>query len=317
MASELIISDIQIKDVNVASIENFVELFVKSYLSPCTKIAYAKDIEQFIAFCKEHQWHFKHPNEIRSSHFREYRDYLLNNLQLENNSIIRKMVSIRALMRWCCHEGIIGRNPLLNIQLPKCKQISTTQAFTDEEVKRILGIVKADTKHGSLHYAVLVMLFYLGLRKSELVCIKIKDFVEERNHHALIIHGKGDKYRKVPITPFIQNAIEKYKFVSGKLFQADSYLFQPIRNNYSRHIDKPLHVETLTWIITHYTRKASINKKVSPHSCRATVVSHLLDNKIPIRDVAAFVGHSSIQTTAIYDKRKDDLDNSAAYKVSY
>lgn len=302
------------KQLQIASL---VELFVKNYLSENTKIAYANDLEHFFQFCFEVGWKFNHPKDISSIHLREYRDFLLEGVGLSINTVIRKMVAIRGLMTWCFHEGLIEKNPLLNVKLPKSPNMSTTQAFTDIEVRNILDIPNKQSPYGALHYVVLVFLFYLGLRKEELISIKIKDFREERNHYVLWIYGKGGKIRKAPITPAIKNAIESYKTLSGKIFTPNDYLFQPIRNNYSNRIDKPLHRNTVDWVIKSYSQKAGINKKISPHSCRATVISHLLDNRIPIREIAIFAGHSSIQTTSIYDKRKEDLDKNPAYKVNY
>ena len=75
---------------------------------------------------------------------------------------------------------------------------------------------------------------------------------------------------------------------------------------------------TVYRIIERYAKKCGINKKVGAHSCRATAISHLLDTqKTPIRDVAIFAGHSNITTTERYDKRRENLDNSAAYKINY
>ncbi len=81
---------------------------------------------------------------------------------------------------------------------------------------------------------------------------------------------------------------------------------------------KPMDGSTVYRIIEKYAKICGITKKVSPHSCRATAISHLLDTKkTPIRDVAIFAGHSKITTTERYDKRRDNLDNSAAYEVDY
>lgn len=75
---------------------------------------------------------------------------------------------------------------------------------------------------------------------------------------------------------------------------------------------------TVYRIIRKYAAHCGINKNVSPHSCRATVISHLLDTaQTPIRDVAIFAGHSNITTTERYDKRREALDKSAAYQVDY
>jgi len=75
---------------------------------------------------------------------------------------------------------------------------------------------------------------------------------------------------------------------------------------------------TIYRVIEKYAKAIGITRKVSPHSCRATAISHLLDTqKTPIRDVAIFAGHSQITTTERYDKRRKGLDDNAAYKVDY
>ena len=80
----------------------------------------------------------------------------------------------------------------------------------------------------------------------------------------------------------------------------------------------PIHGTTVFRIVERFVKKANISKKIGAHSCRATVISHLLDTqKIHIRDVAIFAGHSNIETTQRYDKRRDNLKNSAAYAVDY
>lgn len=298
-------------------IENIVTLFVKSYLARNTKIAYAKDVAQFFDYCKGVGHSFSHPNEMQSYHLAEYRDFLINTSKLEANSVLRKLVAVRALMRWCCNEGIVDRNTFLNVQLPRSNQVSSTQDFTDTEVKKILSLPPNWLPSGSLHYLVLVLLFYLGLRKSELIAIKLKNFYEQGAHRVLQIHGKGSKVRQIPLTPLITSAISNYISITGKVLTPDDYLLRPVRNNSSGNIEKQIHISTVDWIVIHYTNKAGIKKKVSPHSCRATVVGHLLEQKTPIRDVANMLGHSSIQTTSLYDKRKNDLDKSAAYKVHF
>ncbi|MGE0633915.1 MAG: tyrosine-type recombinase/integrase [Pseudobdellovibrionaceae bacterium] len=286
---------------NEPSIESVVDLFVKSYLAENTKLAYSKDVRQFLQYCKDSSFRIYHLCDFQSQHLAQYRDFLLHTAKLEANSVLRKLVAARALMRWSCNEGIIERNPFLNVQLPRAKQISSTQDFTDLEVQKILSLPPSWLPSGSLHHLVLILLFYIGLRKRELVNIKLKDMYDQGAHRVLRINGKGSKFRQVPLTPIIQGAIDRYMGISGKTFTPEDYLLKPIRNNRSGIIEKQLHVSSIDWIVSHYTAKARIKKRVSPHSCRATVVGHLLDQKIPIRDIANLLGHSNIQTTAIYD----------------
>nr|MBA3754841.1 tyrosine-type recombinase/integrase [Nitrosomonas sp.] len=85
-----------------------------------------------------------------------------------------------------------------------------------------------------------------------------------------------------------------------------------------RKNDIPIDGSTIYRLINKYAKSLGINKRVSPHSCRATVISHLLDTKgRSIRDVASFAGHANITTTERYDKRRGNLDHSAAYSVGF
>ncbi len=293
-------------------INELVKLFVRSHLSPNTKEAYGRDVTLFFAYCQQEGWCFRHPREISSKHLQQYRDHLLHERKLASNSVIRKLVAVRGLLQYCVHEGVVDRNPLLNVRLPKAKQVMSTQDFSDDEVKAILALPRDDRPSGAMHGLVLTLLFYLGLRKAEVIGIRVGDFFEERGHSVLRIKGKGDKHRDNPLVPFVRRAVDHYMRLSGKKFSRDSFLLQAAGAD-----GHGLHPGTIDWIVKHYSRKAGIKKRVSPHSCRASVVGNLLDNRVPIRDVANLVGHASIQTTSLYDKRKQNLDKSAAYQVRY
>ncbi|MDA9793055.1 site-specific integrase, partial [Bacteriovoracaceae bacterium] len=174
------------------------------------------------------------------------------------------------------------------------------------------------SRKGLSHRMVLVMLFTLGLRRSELINIKLKDFYTQRNHNVLRIKGKGNKDRHIPINEFVHaeianyiNGLNQYKIdLNDEDFLIQS---QPKSKN-----EIPMDGSTVYRIVTKYKHQLGIIKRLSPHSCRATVISHLLDTqKTPIRDVAIFAGHSKITTTQRYDKRRKGLDDSAAYDVNY
>lgn len=315
MSFQIVKRQDKIADIN-SKLKELIDLFVKNYLSDNSKIAYEGDIKRFLLFCQTKGYSFNHPSEIRSSHLQEFRDWLINERQLETNTVLRYMVSVRQLLEYCQKENIIERNPLLNVRMPRANTLSKTQAFTDEEVRRILSIPNKSTLVGALHYAVLVVLFYLGVRKGELIKMKWKDIKEEGIHTVIVIHGKGSKDRIIPLSPIIKEAINNYKSIT-EVTDPDDYIFKPTRNNYSKITNKSLDPTTINYIISFYVYKAGITKQVSPHSCRASAISNLLDNKVSIRDVAVLVGHSSIQTTSIYDKRKNDLNQSAAYKIHY
>jgi site-specific recombinase XerD len=213
---------------------------------------------------------------------------------------------------------LMDHNPLDTVKLPKVQTESPTVAFDDSEVALMINAPDTATHKGRTHRLIMVLLFHLGLRRSELTGIKLQQFKEERGHFILRVHGKGDKVRIIPINKHVYEEIQLYidsLKEQGIELELNDYLLQ---TEITKKNERPIDGSTIFRVIERYAKKVGITKSVSPHSCRATVISHLLDTQnLAIRDVATFAGHSNITTTERYDKRRKNLDKSAAYKVNF
>lgn len=300
-----------------SDIQDFVQEFLVQFLSEDTKTAYIKDLKFFFDFLRSGNQHISHPSEIKSYHFQLYRDHLLER-GLASATVNRRLVCIRSFMKWALASRLVDHNPLDTVKLPKVQTESPTVAFDDEEVVRMINAPDPSTHKGRTHRLIMVLLFNLGLRRSELTHIQMHQLIQDRGHRVLRIHGKGDKIRLVPLNKFVTSEIELYLDAlkeNGVELSAEDYLLQ---TELKSRNDRPMDGSTIWRIIERYARSLGINKAVSPHSCRATVISHLLDTReAAIRDVATFAGHANITTTERYDKRRRNLDKSAAYHVDY
>jgi site-specific recombinase XerD len=300
-----------------SDIEDFIREFLVQFLSSDTKTAYIKDLKFFFDFLKSGNVVISHPKEIQSYHFQLYRDHLIDR-GLSSATINRRLVCIRSFMKWSVAAKLTDHNPLDTIKLPRVQTESPTVAFDDEEVMKMIDAPDSSTHKGRTHRLIMVLLFHLGLRRSELTHIKMHQFVEDRGHLILRIHGKGDKIRLIPLSQNVKKEISSYieSLRSDEIeLGAEDYLLQ---TELKQRNTKPIDGSTIFRIISRYARRVGINKTVSPHSCRATVISHLLDTRqTAIRDVATFAGHSNITTTERYDKRRKNLDKSAAYQVDF
>lgn len=299
------------------NIHSFIEDFLQQFVSEQTKKAYIGDLKVFFDFLKRGGVRVMHPSQIKGHHFQIYRDELLEQ-GYSSSTINRKLVAIRSFMKWSLACKLIEFNPLDIVKLPKVQTESPTLAFDDEEVLSMLSAPDLDTKKGQMHKLVIFLLFSLGLRRSELVNIRVGDFYQDRGHYVLKIRGKGNKDRHLPLQTEVLQAIKIYTdamLAHGIQFESEDFLIQ---SSLKGKNTRPMDGSTVYRIIERYAKKCGINKKVGAHSCRATAISHLLDTqKTPIRDVAIFAGHSNITTTERYDKRRENLDNSAAYKINY
>lgn len=299
------------------SIEDFVNDFLGDYISPCTKRAYLKDLQLFFDFLKSGGEHITHPSQIESVHFKAYRDRQQTR-GLSSATIARRLVAIRSFIQWSIARNLMDRNPLDSVKLPKVQTEAPTLAFEDHEALSMIMAADISTYKGRMNRLIMVLLFNLGLRRSELANIRMEDIVEERGHKVLRVKGKGGKIRQVPLRNFVLNEIKDYEAhlaSAGQVLWAGDLLIQT--EEYKKN-ETPIDGSTIYRIVARHAKQLGIDKRVSPHSCRATVISHLLDTKEKsMRDVADFAGHTNINTTERYDKRRNNLDKSAAYDVGF
>ncbi len=298
-------------------LEDFIREFIGNFISEETKRAYLDDLNIFFHFLRAGGIQVQHPKDITAHQFQVYRDYMMEH-KMASATINRRLVCIRSFLKWCIATKLIDYNPLDAIKLPKVRTESPTIAFDDQEVLKMISAPDLKTQTGCTHRIAMVLLFHLGLRRSELVQIRLKDILEDRGHTVLVVKGKGDKERVMPLSQEVLREIDDYierLTHYGIQLEKEDYLLQTKLKK--KNLEKA-DGSTIYRLINRYAKDLGINKKVSPHSCRATVISHLLDtSKTPIRDVAVFAGHAVITTTERYDKRRKNLDSSAAYQVAF
>ncbi len=307
MTPELLKPNQQLKDC--------IEAFLLNQNSPHTQRAYGKDLKKWIKYLHSRHYQFG-PEKINRLLIVSYKDMLLGE-EMQHTSIDRHLSTLRGFFKWCVDEGVIEKNPALGVRFLNPKRLSKTNAFTDEEVRKLLKIPDLHTRVGSLHYAILMVLFYCGLRRSELCELKTSNLGEERNHKILRLRGKGDKERVVVVIPPVWNAIVHYLKMLRKELSQDQVLFTPLKNNRTHKLEKPLDPSAIYYIVTKYAKFSGVSKKVSPHSCRATAISNARDHNVPDRAIQEFAGWSSPDMITHYDKRKTSVENSAAHSISY
>jgi len=195
------------------------------------------------------------------------------------------------------YEKILGKDLFSNFESPK-KEKKLPSVLSKDEIKQI--IEKADTDKSRL---IISFLYGTGLRVSEIVNLKVQD-INLAEKTGIVKAGKGNKDRM-----FI---------LSEKLIQnLKTFMDEHANYQYVFSKDKPLTTRNIQKIIKHMTKKANINKKVTPHTMRHSFATHLLEAGTDIRYIQALLGHSNLNTTQIYThvsteelkKIKSPLDN--------
>lgn len=297
------------------ALKKSIEAFLLDQRSEHTRRAYSKDLKRFMSYWLERKSRTGSALLDRGLVI-GYKDYLLSE-GLEHTTIDRHLASLRSFFRWLVEDGHLEKNPAENVRFLNPRRESKTRGFTDEEVRRILGLPDLHTRTGSLHYAILMTLFYCGLRRSELCAIRTPQIQTERGHRFFRLLGKGNSERIVVIRAPVWNALRHYLRMARRELALDAPLFMPVKNNRTAKLLKPLDPSSIFYIVRKYARLSGITHPVSPHSCRATAISNARDHNVPDRAIQEFAGWSTTTMITRYDKRKTSLEKSAVHSIDY
>ncbi len=298
-----------------------IQPFLMNQLSDHTRRAYETDLKQFFFFL-EGKIDSVTLTALRPEHIILFRKYLeegrLTGRPMEKSTINRKLAVVKSFLNWLRLNHVLNDNPAQLVKGYPQNQESALKGLSDEEVRKILVLPKRNARAGALHSAILHTLLYLGLRKGELIDLKVGDLDEERGIAVIKVRGKGHRIRILPISRAVKESLEHYFFACRRDKTAkEEPLFLPTKNPRGGVLLKKLNPNAISYIVLRYARKAGVLKNISPHSCRATCISNALDRKATHRSVQHLAGWSTPLMIQRYDKRREDLQNSAAFLIDY
>lgn len=187
---------------------------------------------------------------------------------------------------------------ILSIPTKKTSQ-STISYFSLNEIEILLNLPNTSLKYGFRDYTLLFFMYETGARVSEVANITKDKFYFNEKDSYVIINGKGNKDRKIPITSNLSNILYKY-FNSFSIKDSD-YLF---KSKFNTKITR----KGIEYILIKYVKQCKniysdkFKEKYSCHSMRHSRAMHLLESGVDLIKIRDFLGHNSIVTTEIYAK---------------
>jgi len=310
------------------SVEDLLYEFLRDRTS-LTEQAYRRDLRDFFSFTTknftlprlvENKMRF---DEIQRVHIVKYKKFLESTNSLRGkpfapNSINRKLSSVSSFFQFLLQRDVVNKNPAELCLRPKRMVIEETHAFTDREMKNLFDLVIEEAP--PLHRAVILLLFTTGMRQAELRNVKLSDFKMNEGINFLKYIGKCQKMNEIPIHPTTAHYIHEYltwmKKVDRNVDKSD-FLFQPTKNSYNGEIKKKLSHTAVGYIVRKWAKKINSNKRITPHSARATFISSLIDNGEDIYYVSQLVNHADVRTTQRYDKRKRNFRKNPIFSLNF
>lgn len=302
------------------------EEFFANYSSQYTRHSYRSDILQFFHFIEETYPNISSVSQIERLNVITFRNSLQETGGIAAEAaapktIGRKLASISSYFDYLTEKGQTKFNPVSSIKRPRREVRTPTNALSVEQVRQFIGAIDINTPAGIMHKALLLLFFTTGLRKSEVLNLRRKDYGEITGYKVIEYRGKGGKLGQKLLHPLCVDALENYlKFMkeNNREHDQNDWLFQPSRNPKDpKNLNKKINPRTVNEIIDHYAKKIGIVSKLCPHSARATFITELLDAGVDIYKVAQEVNHASVNTTQEYDKRRKKLSDSPILKLRY
>ena len=283
-----------------------------------TRRAYKNDLRAFMAFTG-----IEKPEEFRTvtrSHILAWRADL-ESQKLAGSTIRRKLAALASLYEYLCDTNAVTHNPVKGVKRPKVDSYEgKTPALGDAQVRRLLDAPPADTLKGKRDRAILSVLLYHALRREELTKLLVKDFSQERRGVPhLRVQGKGAKLRYIPTHPNTLRLVSEYLEAAGHGSDQDGPLFRPIVNPRVGHTATALTPGGVyTAVVVHYMKQVGIlGDNMGPHALRATAATSALEHDADIAKVQEWLGHTSISTTRVYDRRGSKPEDSPTFRVTY
>ena len=231
----------------------------------------------------------------------EFMIYCKNVRQNNEATRARRVISIRRFYTYLTDNlGVLEKNPLKNLDIPKTKK-SLPKYLTLDEAEKLLSVIERNYKKRD--YAIITLFLNCGMRLSELVSI---DYNDIKTDGTIVITGKGNKERTVYLNQACINAITAYLKVRPHDKVKDKALFLSSRN-------QRISNRSVQHIVETYIKKAGLGDRgLSVHKLRHTAATLMYQyGNVDVLLLKEILGHENLSTTEIYTHISDDATKKA------
>lgn len=260
-------------------------------LSHHTVTAYEGDLKQFSAFLL-FQYEFKEPEKADFQMIRSWIVALVDE-KIENRSINRKIATLRTFYNFLLRHKAITTDPMLKIKALKTDK--TLPKYVEEKpMENLLDNIEfSDDFSGLRDKLVLELLYGTGIRLAELIGLKITDLNLYNN--TLVVLGKRNKQRIIPVNKSLVEAIKKYLTLRTDIIDDTTNTYLIVTDSGTQTY--PMFIQRL---VKKYLSLVTSLEQRSPHVLRHTFATHLLNRGADLNAIKDLLGHTSLAATQVY-----------------
>jgi integrase/recombinase XerC len=259
-----------------------------------TLSAYERDLKAFLSFVCRHQGGAVSLGMLASLGTGDFRGYLAERgaRNYARTSTARALASVRGFFRFLERRHLAHNPSVRALRTPRLPK-SVPKALTEGDARDVVDkvAVLSDERWIALRDAAVVLLLYgCGLRISEALALKRSE-VPLRD--AIMVTGKGNKQRVVPVLPIVAEAVEAYAAACPYVAEDSSPLFVGARGG---ALDPGVVQRQMRRLRVHL----GLPETATPHALRHSFATHLLAGGGDLRTIQELLGHASLATTQRY-----------------
>jgi integrase/recombinase XerD len=285
---------VQSADPNLRLLNSFLDyLKIEKGLAPLSVVAYESDLQQYSDFLLKRK---RAPREACRQDVRDFLNSLLSN-GVDGRSVARKLSALRHFYKYLLLDRYITADPTLNIDSPRRWKVLPKSLARDEVENVLQGPPRAKDDRATRALIgrdrAMLEVFYAGaLRVSEVINLKLEDLKLELGY--VLVRGKGDKERIVPLGRAAQEIVHQYLQTARPVLAAGKSSPVLFIARGARGITRQR-----VWQMVN-AASAQSARHASPHMLRHSCATHMVENGADLRTVQTILGHADISTTQVY-----------------
>jgi site-specific recombinase XerD len=282
-------------------VDQFLAELERQQLAPYTIENYASDLRVFARHFLGSTGEEFQADRITSTDIRDFKTHLLAVERRAPATANRRLYALRKFFHWAIAAGLAKEDPTAAVKGAQSTPLAP-RSLEKKDVDRLLRAAQRDQNKRNL--AILQVLRHTGIRIGELAALRLPDVaISERKGTLVVRSGKGSRHRVVPLNADARMAISDYVEVRPKV--TDDHLFISQRG-------QGLKEQAVELIVAKYARAAGLDG-VTPQQLRHSFGKHALDAGVDLVTVSRLLGHTRLQTTAIYTTpSQQDLERAVA-----
>jgi len=259
-------------------------------LSDNTEEAYINDLNKLVNFINTEPG-----KDIISLTYADLQYFIaqLNDTGIAARSQARIISGIKSFYHFLLTDDYIETDPTELLDSPKIGR-KLPDVLSENEINNLINSIDLSKAEGQRNRAMLEVLYSCGLRVSELIGLQFSNIYLEEQF--IIVNGKGNKQRLVPISQKAIKEIRNYLIDRNIIVVKKGFEDTLFLNRRGAALTRVM----VFYIIKEQAAVAGIRKKISPHTLRHSFATHLLEGGANLRAIQMMLGHESITTTEIY-----------------